>query len=140
MSTDTLPGGTTSSYLSVVNSLFDWNKLGGFIAWLLIKAAYGVDEAWYFTNAIAASSLQNSSSTITPSSNVMWSMLRKKKKQQGIRTGRHKKQPWVLENMQYIYSHGPFWLQAQQAFSDQQKFGSEIWDALDSNHEVPNDL
>lgn len=67
-------------------------------------------------------------------------MLRKKKKQQGIRTGRHKKQPWVLENTQYIYSHGPFWLQAQQAFSDQQKFGSEIWDALDSNHEVPNDL
>lgn len=29
---------------------------------------------------MAASSLQNSSSTITPSSNVMWSMLRKRKK------------------------------------------------------------
>lgn len=35
---------------------------------------YGVEEAWYFTNAMAASSLQNSSNTITPSSNVMWSI------------------------------------------------------------------
>lgn len=71
----------------------------------------------------------------------MWSMLRKKKtKQQRIRTGTHKNQPWVLANTQCVYSHGPFRLQAQQAFSDQQKFGSEIWDALDSNHEVPNDL
>lgn len=119
----------------------DWDGLGGFPAWLLSKAAYGVDEAWYFTNAIAASSLQNSSSTITPSSNVMWSMLRKRKKnQQRIRTGTHRNQPWGLKNMQCIYSHGPFRLQAQQAFSDQQKFGSEIWDALDPNHEVPNDL
>lgn len=116
-----------------------WNRLGGFTAWLLIKAAYGVEEAWYFTNAMAASSLQNSSSTITPSSNVMWSMLRKRKKKIS-RESRLKNQPWVLENMQCIYSHGPFWLQAQKAFSDQQKFGSEIWDALDSNHEVPNDL
>lgn len=49
-------------------------------------------------------------------------------------------QPRVPENVQSVYSHGPFWLQAQQAFSDQQKFGSEIWDALDSNHEVPDDL
>lgn len=36
-------------------------------------------EAWNFTNAIAASSLQNSSKTITPSSKVMWSTLKKKK-------------------------------------------------------------
>lgn len=49
-------------------------------------------------------------------------------------------QPRVLENVQRVYSHGPFRLQAQQAFSDQQKFGSEIWDALDSNHEVSDDL
>lgn len=40
----------------------------------LKDAIYGVEEAWYFTNAIAASSLQNSSNTITPSSNVMWSI------------------------------------------------------------------
>lgn len=52
----------------------------------------------------------------------------------------HKNHQWALENMQCIYSHGPFRLQAQQAFSDQQKFGSEVWDALDSNHEVPNNL
>lgn len=38
-------------------------------------AAQGVAEVWYLTKAIAASSLQNSSSTITPSSNVMWSMM-----------------------------------------------------------------
>lgn len=38
-------------------------------------ADQGVAEVWYFTKAMAASSLQNSSSTITPSSNVMWSML-----------------------------------------------------------------
>lgn len=37
--------------------------------------AHGADDEWYFTNAIAASSLQNSSNTITPSSNVMWSTL-----------------------------------------------------------------
>lgn len=49
-------------------------------------------------------------------------------------------QPRVWENVQCVYSHGPFRLQAQQAFSDQQKFGSEIWDALDSNHEVPDHL
>lgn len=38
---------------------------------------YGEDEAaaWYLTKAMAASSLQNSSSTITPSSRVMWSIL-----------------------------------------------------------------
>lgn len=36
---------------------------------------YGVEEAWYFTKAMAASSLQNSSSTITPSSKVMWSTI-----------------------------------------------------------------
>lgn len=41
---------------------------------------YGVDEAWYFTNAIAASSLQNSSRTMTPSSNVMWSTLEREEK------------------------------------------------------------
>jgi len=71
----------------------------------------------------------------------MWSMLRKREKnQQRIRTGTHTNQPWVLENMRCIYSHGPFRLQAQQALSDQQKLGSEIWDALDSNHEVPNNL
>ena len=45
----------------------------------LEDAIYGVEEAWYFTNAMAASSLQNSSSTITPSSNVMWSILGKGK-------------------------------------------------------------
>lgn len=45
----------------------------------LEDAIYGVEEAWYFTNAMAASSLQNSSSTITPSSNVMWSILGKEK-------------------------------------------------------------
>lgn len=42
-----------------------------------LVTTYGVEEAWYFTNAIAASSLQNSSNTITPSSNVMWSILGK---------------------------------------------------------------
>ncbi len=38
---------------------------------------YGEEEeaAWYLTKAMAASSLQNSSSTITPSSRVMWSTL-----------------------------------------------------------------
>lgn len=41
----------------------------------LEDAIYGVEEVWYFTNAIAASSLQNSSNTITPSSNVMWSII-----------------------------------------------------------------
>lgn len=45
----------------------------------LKDAIYGVEEAWYFTNAIAASSLQNSSNTITPSSNVMWSILLREK-------------------------------------------------------------
>lgn len=33
-------------------------------------------EAWNLTNAMAASSLQNSSRTMTPSSNVTWSILR----------------------------------------------------------------
>lgn len=47
----------------------------------LQEAVYGVEEAWYFTKAIAASSLQNSSNTITPSSNVMWSILGKESKQ-----------------------------------------------------------
>lgn len=42
--------------------------------WLLGRCCYGVEEAWYFTNAIAASSLQNSSNTITPSSKVRWSI------------------------------------------------------------------
>lgn len=38
---------------------------------------YGEEEeaAWYLTKAMAASSLQNSSNTITPSRRVMWSML-----------------------------------------------------------------
>lgn len=38
---------------------------------------YGEEEAaaWYLTKAMAASSLQNSSSTITPSRRVMWSIL-----------------------------------------------------------------
>lgn len=38
---------------------------------------YGEEEeaAWYLTKAMAASSLQNSSSTITPSNRVMWSIL-----------------------------------------------------------------
>lgn len=42
---------------------------------------YGEDEAaaWYLTKAMAASSLQNSSSTITPSSKVMWSILKEGK-------------------------------------------------------------
>lgn len=44
---------------------------------------YGEEEdaAWYLTKAMAASSLQNSSSTITPSSRVMWSMLREERGQ-----------------------------------------------------------
>lgn len=108
MSTDTLPGGTTSSYLGVVNSPFDWKRLGGFTAWLLIKASYGVDEAWYFTNAIAASSLQNSSSTITPSSNVMWSMLREKKKtsrESGLAHTKTSRGSWRIRN---VFTHmGP---------------------------------
>lgn len=62
------------------------------------------------------------------------------KKIAGNEEGHTQTQPRVSEKVQCVYSHGPFWLQAQQAFSDQQKFGSEIWDALDSNHEVPNDL
>lgn len=70
----------------------------------------------------------------------MWSMLRNKKIEQRIKTSTHKNQPEVLKTMQCDYSHRPFWFQAQQAFSDQQKFGSEIWDALNSNHEVPNNL
>jgi len=45
MSADALPGDTTSSYLGVANSLSDWNRLGGLTAWLLVTAAYGVDEA-----------------------------------------------------------------------------------------------
>lgn len=45
-----------------------------------VGAAQGVAEVWYLTKAIAASSLQNSSSTITPSSNVMWSMLAREEK------------------------------------------------------------
>lgn len=42
------------------------------------RKIYGEDEdaVWYLTKAMAASSLQNSSSTITPSRRVMWSMLR----------------------------------------------------------------
>lgn len=38
---------------------------------------YGEEEeaAWYLTKAMAASSLQNSSSTTTPSRSVMWSTL-----------------------------------------------------------------
>lgn len=41
---------------------------------------YGEEEeaAWYLTKAMAASSLQNSSSTITPSNRDMWSILHKK--------------------------------------------------------------
>lgn len=37
------------------------------------EEVYGEEEAvaWYFTKAMAASSLQNSSNTITPSSKVM---------------------------------------------------------------------
>lgn len=41
----------------------------------LKEVSHGVEEVWYFTNAMAASSLQNSSNTITPSSNVMWSII-----------------------------------------------------------------
>ena len=45
--------------------------------WLVVKD-YGEEEAvWYLTKAMAASSLQNSSSTITPSRSVMWSMLQR---------------------------------------------------------------
>lgn len=62
------------------------------------------------------------------------------KKSAGNQDWHPQTQPRTLENVQCVYSHGPFRLQAQQAFSDQQKFGSEIWDALDSNHEVPDDL
>lgn len=47
---------------------------------------HGVAEAWYFTNAMAASSLQNSSKTITPSSNVMWSTLGKADRRSGKST------------------------------------------------------
>ena len=48
---------------------------------------YGEEEeaAWYLTKAMAASSLQNSSSTITPSRRVMWSMLQEE-------TDKHEKQ------------------------------------------------
>lgn len=65
-------------------SAFLLSCLGKFIShfslkhYLIVKfliAGHGADEEWYFTNAIAASSLQNSSNTITPSSNVMWSTL-----------------------------------------------------------------
>lgn len=105
----------------------------------LARAAQGVAEVWYLTKAMAASSLQNSSSTITPSSNVMWSMLGREEIA-GNQDRPTQTQPRVSENVQCVYSHGPLWLQAQQAFSDQQKFGGEIWDALDSNHEVSDDL
>lgn len=48
-------------------------------AWQMVKQQedYGEEEeaAWYLTKAMAASSLQNSSSTMTPSSRVMWSIL-----------------------------------------------------------------
>lgn len=47
---------------------------------------HGVAEAWYFTKAMAASSLQNSSKTITPSSNVMWSILEKADRRSGNST------------------------------------------------------
>lgn len=42
---------------------------------------YGEEDAaaWYLTKAMAASSLQNSSSTITPSRRVMWSILKEEK-------------------------------------------------------------
>lgn len=43
------------------------------------RKIHGEDEeaVWYLTKAMAASSLQNSSSTITPSRSVMWSMLQR---------------------------------------------------------------
>lgn len=49
----------------------DFSQTGG-------RRIYGEDgeAVWYLTKAMAASSLQNSSSTITPSRSVMWSMLR----------------------------------------------------------------
>lgn len=132
----TLPGGTTFSLGVTSGPLAEPSPEPGVAR---PGAVQGVAEAWYFTKAIAASSLQNSSSTITPSSNVMWSMLgqEEKWKQSDWHT---QSRPRVLENVQRVYSHGPFRLQAQQALSDQQKFGSEIWDALDSNHEVSDDL
>lgn len=57
-------------------------------------------EAWNLTKAMAASSLQNSSRTITPSSNVTWSILKGKKiKPQKNRSTNH-----PLLNMQKCYN------------------------------------
>lgn len=39
------------------------------------RVLHGAADAWYFTKAMAASSLQNSSNTITPSSSVIWSTM-----------------------------------------------------------------
>lgn len=79
----TLPGGTTFSLGVTSGPLAEPSPEPGVAG---PAAAQGVAEAWYFTKAIAASSLQNSSSTITPSSNVMWSMLgqEEKCKQSGL--------------------------------------------------------
>lgn len=60
-------GGTESFLMKCTQQFCSLSYLKG--------ALYGVEEAWYFTNAIAASSLQNSSNTITPSNKVMWSMM-----------------------------------------------------------------
>lgn len=50
-------------------SVADWRRCP------VTRVLHGVAEAWYLTKAMAASSLQNSSNTITPSSSVMWSMM-----------------------------------------------------------------
>lgn len=85
---------------------------------------------------MAASSLQNSSSTITPSSSVVWSMLRGQTGQRGERTAKVqvKRPTWDR------YVRDALWLQAQQPLPDEQQFGCEVWDAVSPQHEISDHL
>lgn len=103
------------------------------------RRIYGEDEeaVWYLTKAMAASSLQNSSSTITPSRRVMWSMLRWQTREWEASSRRRLRR---LEENTGTHIRDALRLQAQKSFPHEQQFGGEVWDPLNPHHEISDHL
>lgn len=103
------------------------------------RKIYGEDEeaVWYLTKAMAASSLQNSSSTITPSRRVMWSMLRWQTREWEASS---KRQLRRLQENTRTHIRDALRLQTQKSFPHEQQFGGEVWDTLNPHHEISDHL
>lgn len=103
------------------------------------RKIYGEDEeaVWYLTKAMAASSLQNSSSTITPSRRVTWSMLRWQTREWEASS---KRQLRRLQENTRTHIRDALRLQTQKSFPHEQQFGGEVWDTLNPHHEISDHL